>query len=113
MTKKLKSKVAAQPLPKKFRGAAVVRGKGMNSEKLDKFIMQRALDQFDALKETFLVVENDALEDGHADRGSVVRCFVDKDDALRYARAMSAGNIDHRVLRVTGQVLVIGTHNEL
>jgi hypothetical protein len=91
-------------LPKKFRGADVVRGKVMNAEKFDKFIMQRAL---------FLVVENDALEDGHADRGSMVRCFSDKDDALRYARAMSAGNIDHRVLRVTDQVLVIGAHNDL
>lgn len=100
-------------LPKKFRGADVMRGKGMNSEKLDEFVLRKALDQFDAMKETFLVVEDHALEDGHADRGSVVRCFVDKDEALRYARAMASGNIDHRVLCVTGQTLVVGTRNEL
>lgn len=100
-------------LPKKFRGADVVRGKGMNSEKLDAFVVRSALDQFDAMKETFLVVEEDALEDGHANRGTVVRCFVDKADALRYARAMSAGNIDHRVLCVSEHTLVIATQNEL
>lgn len=100
-------------LPKKFRGADVVRGKGMNGKMLDEFVQSNALDQFDALRETYLVIEDGALEDGHRDRGVVVRCFRDKDDALSYAQAMAAGNIDHRVLRVTGQTLVVATHNEL
>lgn len=111
--KKLSTGRRQVKLPKKFRGADVVRGKGMNASKLDELVLRNALDQFNAMKETFIVVEDHALEDGHAERGSVVRCFVDKDDALRHARAMSSGNIDHRVLRVTDQMLVIGTHNEL
>jgi len=97
-------------LPKKFQGADVVRGLGMKSEKLDDLIEKKSLDQFIATKETFLVVENNALED---DMGVVVRCFADQDTAIRYARAMANGNVDHRVLRVSGQTLVVATRNEL
>jgi len=97
-------------LPNKFRGADVVRGLGMNSDKLGTLVEKEALDQFDALKETFLVVENNALED---DFGVVVRCFADETVAVRYARAMANGNVDHRVLRVSGQTLVVATRNEL
>jgi hypothetical protein len=97
-------------LPKKFRGAAVVRGLGMQSDQLDDLVLKHALDQFDATKETFLVVENDALED---DFGVVVRCFFDQDTAVRYAQAMANGTIDHRVLRVSDQTLVVATKNEL
>lgn len=97
-------------LPKKFQGAAVVRGLGMDGDKLDELILRKSLDQFDATKNTFLVVENNALED---DMGVVVRCFADEDDAIRYARAMGNGNIDHRVLRITAQTLVVATRNEL
>lgn len=97
-------------LPKKFRGAAVVRGLGMKSEALDDLIEKKSLDQFDATKETFLVVEDNSLED---DMGVVVRCFADQDAAVRYARAMANGNVDHRVLRVSEQTLVVATRNEL
>lgn len=97
-------------LPKKFRGAAVVRGLGMNADKLDALVEKKALDQFDALKDTYLVLENGTLED---DFGVVVRCFADEATAIRFARAMANGNVDYRVLRVTGQTLVIATHNEL
>jgi len=97
-------------LPKTFQGADVVRGLGMNGIKLEALVEKEALDQFDAMKETFLVVENGALED---DMGVVVRCFADEDVALRYARAKAHGNVDHRVLRVSGQTLVVATDNEL
>ncbi len=97
-------------LPKKFQGAAVIRGLGMKGDKLDDLIEKKALDQFNATKETFLVVENGALED---DMGVVVRCFADEAVAVRYARAMGSGNVVHRVLRITGQTLVIATRNEL
>jgi hypothetical protein len=97
-------------LPKKFQGAAVVRGLGMNSDKLDVLVEKKSLGQFDAMRDTYLVLENDALED---DFGVTVRCFRDEAEALRYARAMANGNVDHRVLRVTAQTLVIATRNEL
>lgn len=97
-------------LPKKFLGAAVVRGLGMKSAQLDTMIEKKALDQFDATKDSYLVVEDKALED---DFGVVVRCFADETEAIRYARAMANGNVDHRVLRVTAQTLVVATRNEL
>ena len=98
-------------LPKKFQGAGVVRGKGMNGDKLAAFVERCALDQFDATKDNFLVIENTALEDLHA--SVEVRGFASKEEALRYARAMANGNVDHRVLRVTEQTLVVATENEL
>jgi len=92
-----------------FQGAAVVRGLAMNSHKLDKLLKKKALEQFDALRETFLVVEDGALGGDSV----TVRCFLDPVAALRCARALSNGNIDHRVLRVSGQTLVIATDNRL
>lgn len=98
-------------LPKKFQGAAVVRGLGMKSDKFDKLVEDKALDQFDALRDTYLVIEDKALEE---DSGSVVvRCFIDEADALCYAKACANGNVDHRVLRVTQQTLVVATQNNL
>ncbi len=87
-----------------------MRGLGMDSAKFDDLIEKKALDQFDATKETFLVVEDGALE---GDFGVVVRCFADQAAAVRYARAMANGNVDHRVLRVSRQTLVVATRNEL
>ncbi len=49
----------------KFQGATVVRGLGMTSPKLEALIEKEAFDRFDATKETFLVVEDDALENAH------------------------------------------------
>ena len=98
-------------LPKKFQGAAVVRGLGMKSDKFDKLVEDKALDRFDAMRNTYVVVEDKALEE---DSGSVVvRCFADEADALRYAKACANGNVDHRVLRVTQQTLVVATQNDL
>lgn len=97
-------------LPKKFQGAVVVRGLGMDSDKLDALIEKKSFDQFDAMRDTWLVVESNALED---DFGVVVRCFGEEALATRYARAMANGNVDYRVLRVTQQTLVIATENEL
>lgn len=105
-------KKAVKPLSKKFRGADVVRGLGMKLEAFDDLIDRKALDVFDATRDTWLVVEDRAIE--AASHGSCEpRCFHKKEDALRYARAMACGNVDHRVLRVTDQVLVVGTENEL
>jgi hypothetical protein len=98
-------------LPKKFRGAAVVRGLGMKGDKLDALVERKALDCFDATRDTYLVVADRALED--PDSSETVRCFADEAEALRYARAMANGNVDHRVLRVTGQTLVVATRNDL
>lgn len=109
-TAKTKTKPRA-PLPKKFRGAAVVRGKGMNYVKVDSLVERKAMDGFDATLDMWLVVEDRALEDLN---GSVeVKGFADKADAVRYAQAQSNGNVDHRVLCVTEQVLVIATDNDL
>ena len=101
----------SKKLPEKFRGAAVVRGAGMNSDKLDAFVERRALDQFDAGRDMWIVVEDRALED--LDDSAEVKGFANKDHALVYAQARANGNVDHRVLRVTEQVLVVATMNEL
>ena len=100
-----------KPLPKTFRGAEVVRGEGMNSDKLDTFVERKAMDGFDATKDMWLVIEDKALED--VDDSVEVKGFGDKAEAIRFAQARANGNVDHRVLRVTEQVLVIATDNDL
>ena len=98
-------------LPKMFRNAEIVRGLGMKAAMLDALVEKKAVDQFDATCEMWIVVEDKALEDS---AGSVqVKGFTAKADAVRYARACAQGNVDHRVLRVTDQVLVVATMNEL
>jgi hypothetical protein len=72
---------------------------------------KKALDQFDATKVTFLVIADRALEEGSG--GVEVRCFSDKKMAIRYARACANGNMDQRVLCVSGQTLVVATENAL
>jgi hypothetical protein len=109
--KSSKKRSPKRPLPKKFRGADVVRGLGMNADEFDSFEERLALDQFDATRDMWIVVEDKALED--LDDSVEVRGFGSKDDAIRYARARSSGNIDHRVLRITEQVLVVATYNDL
>lgn|SRR5574341_617809 len=104
-------KASPKKLPKNFQGAEVVRGLGMNSDKLDTFTERNAMDQFDALHDMWIVIEDGALED--LDDSVEVKGFATKDDALVYARARANGNVDHRVLRVTEQVLVVATMNEL
>lgn len=98
-------------LPKTFRGAEVVRGEGMNSDKLDTFIERNAMDGFDAKREMWVVVADSALED--LDDSVEVKAFATKGDALLFAKARSNGNVDHRVLRITDQVLVVATMNDL
>jgi hypothetical protein len=98
-------------LPKKWRGAEVVRGLGMNYEKLRVLVEGSALENFDATRATWLVIEDGALQDpGDAVE---VKAFHTKARALRYARARANGNVDQRVLRVTEQVLVVATENDL
>ncbi len=98
-------------LPKKFRGADVVRGLGMNGDKLEDFLERKAMDNFDALHDMWIVLQDNALAESS---GSVeVKAFRSKANAVRYARACSHGNVDHRVLRVTEQTLVVATDNDL
>lgn len=112
---KSKTKASLKPspkeLPKMFQGAAVVRGQGMNADKLETFIERKALDQFFAVKDMWLVIQDKAFED--IDECVEVKAFDNKDDAVLFAQARANGNIDHRVLRVTDQVLVIATMNAL
>ena len=42
-----------------------------------------------------------------------IKGFSDKNTAIRFAQARAHGNVDHRVLRVPDQVLVVGTLNDL
>jgi hypothetical protein len=77
---------------------------------VDTLVERKAMDGFDATRDMWLVVEDGALEDLN---DSVVKGFTDKADAVRYAQALSNGNVDHRVLCVTEQVLVVATDNEL
>ena len=98
-------------LPKKFQGAEVVRGEGMSGDEIDRFLERRAMDGFDATGDMWLVIEDNALED--IDGSVEIKGFDNKAEAVRYAQACSKGNVDHRVLRVTEQVLVIATDNDL
>lgn len=100
-----------KPLPKTWRGAEVVRGLGMKSDDLDTFLETKAMDGFDPKREMWIVVEDKALDD--LDDSVEIKGFADKDDAIRFAQARANGNVDHRVLRVTDQVLVVGTMNDL
>jgi hypothetical protein len=113
MTSKTKTipRARVHKLPEKFRGAAVVRGKGMHFSKLDTLVERKAMDGFDATLDMWLVVEDRALEESFS--SVEVKGFADKADAVRYAQALANGNVDHRVLCVTEQVLVIATDNEL
>jgi hypothetical protein len=88
-----------------------VRGLGMKSDELDTFTEKKAMDGFDAKREMWIVVEDRALDD--LDNTVEIKGFSDKDNAIRFAQARANGNVDHRVLRVTDQVLVVGTMNEL
>jgi hypothetical protein len=108
-SEKPKAEKTPKPLPKQFRGAEVMRGCGMKA--LDLFTEKNAMDGFDATREMWIVIEDKALED--LDDSVEVKGFAKKDDAVRYAQARANGNVDHRVLRVTDQVLVIATMNEL
>lgn len=101
-------KMVVQKLPKTFQGADVIRGLGMDRKPLER-LETKALDQFDATREAFLVLDNRILEHGRGE----VRCFADRSSAVRYARAMAHGNVDQRVLRVCGQILVVATENAL
>lgn len=97
--------------PKKYRGADVVRGLGMKARKLDALLEQKAMDCFDATADMWIVVADESLVD--LDASVQVKAFSSKEEAIRVARAMSNGNVDHRVLRVTEQTLVVATENTL
>lgn len=62
-------------------------------------------------KGVFLVIDDNALQD--LDDSTMVKLFLKKDVAIRYAQSQSHGNVNHRVLTVTDQALVVGTMNEL
>jgi len=111
MKKKATKKSASKALPKTFQGAEVVRGLGIISDDLEKHLDRNAMDQFDATRDMWIVVQDCALED--LDDTVEVKGFATKEDALVFARARSNGNVNHRILRVTDQVLVIATRNSL
>lgn len=102
---------AKNPRAKTFQGAKVMHGLGMNHDELDVFTEQKAMDSFDAARTIWIVVADSALED--LDAPAEISGFSDKQDAIRFAQARANGNIDHRVLEVTNQVLVVATHNKL
>jgi hypothetical protein len=83
----------------------------MNGDKCAVLVEKKALDRFDATCEMWIVVADAALAD--PDASCEVKGFMAKADALRYARAASYGNVNHRLLRITGQVLVVATMNGL
>jgi len=88
-----------------------MRGLGMKADKLEVFVEKKALDDFDATVEMWIVVADDALKD--LDDTTEVTGFSDMDAAIRFARACANSNVNYRVLRVTDQVLVVGTLNSL
>ena len=94
-------------LPKKFGGAKVMRGLGMK-QKPYKRLSDKSLDDFNASGDLWIVLDDRALRDH-----SYATAFKIKEDAIRFARAEANGNVDQRVLRVTEQILVIATENDL
>jgi hypothetical protein len=70
----------------------------------------KALDQFEAMQVSYLVLTDKALAGGSF---SEPRCFLFEKDAFRYARACACGNVDQRVLRINAQTLVVATENEI
>jgi hypothetical protein len=108
MKKQLKlPKMTVKKLVKKFGGANVVRRRDAG-QKVFKSLEGKALDRFDPTRETFLVAHDCPLE-GSSER----RYFGSKGTALRYTRALPNGNVDQRVPRIRGQVLVVATANDL
>jgi hypothetical protein len=97
-------------LPKTFRGVAIMRGKGLHHKKFDALTDAKALDEFPNTGEFFIVI-TESIRDG--EMAGWGRVFAAKADAVKYARACACGNVDHRVLRCTSEVLVIATENEL
>lgn len=102
-----------EPLPLTFQGAKVVRGEGMRSDDLDQLLEREALDNFSHRRgePLFLVVEDKALED--LDDSTQISGFADEQVAITVAKARSCGNVDHRVLKVVEQTLVVATMNRL
>lgn len=95
-------------LPKMFRGASVVRGKGMKMSAVEKLTGTHAVGAWSDSVKLFVVVA-DEMDQFFSD----VKAFTDKAKAIRFAQACSNGNVNHRVLTVTAQTLVVATENEL
>lgn len=102
-------KAIVKKLPKTFQGATVKRGLGMGRYAFDA-LERNAMDTFDATRDMWLVIDDRVFEDLHP---VVCSAFNNEAAAVRYARALSNGNVDHRVLYVTAQTLVVATENEL
>lgn len=94
-------------LPKTFAGAPILRGKSLDGFAFHRLCI-RAADLFPQ-HNYYVVVSNDPQDLGSSE--SLV--FKNKVDAIKYARALSYGNVDHRVLHVKDHILVIATKNEL
>lgn len=107
----VKKRPRLRPLPKIWQGAPVLRGKGMNGEAFDALLHERACDTFRPTSEQWLVIQDRALED--PDGSTQVHVFFDREDAIRCAQALSNGNIDHRVIQLGEQTLVVATMNNL
>jgi hypothetical protein len=97
-------------LPKKFRGANVVRGLGLDHKKFEALEERYSCAEWDASRTMYVVVNDTSLGDGGP---FSFKAFFDRDKAIRYARACGNGNMDQRVLTVTSQTLVVATDNDL
>lgn len=96
-------------LPATYRGAKVVRGKGTHHAKMDRIRGRYALVSYQADKTVYLVVDDSGLDSGLNE----LKLFDDYAIAEQYAQGLSYGNVDHRVLTITAQTLVVATDNDL
>lgn len=94
-----------------YSGWVVMRGLGMVYTRFDKLFEQHARADIDWPRkgQACFVVVRDRLEDSASDFPQV---FTDRDVAVSVARAHSNGNINHRVLTVTDQLIVRATDNK-
>jgi hypothetical protein len=98
-----------RPLPEVHHGATVSRGRSLGQRALDRLVDRAERGWSPADLELYVVVPDVSL----ADESCEIRAFRKFDDGLRFAQAMSHGNVDHRVLRVVAQTLVVATENDL
>lgn len=90
-----------------YGGYTVHIGKGLKEKPMDRLETERCYDEWPSrqVAPVIHVVVKEQLDTGE---GETPRVFKDPADALEYARALSNGNVDHRVLTVTDQIIVRG-----
>ena len=90
-----------------YGGYPVHIGKGLKENPMDRLETERSYDEWPS-RQAAPIIHVVVAEQLDVGGGQTPRVFKDPADALKYARALSNGNVDHRVLTVTDQIIVRG-----